>query len=291
MAVPPIDGGGILITGASSGIGLALARLLAPSARALVLVARRAERLEELRSELSARNAGVRVIALACDVSDFGAVDRMLERAQAEAGPVDVLVNNAGLGDIGLFERTEWRKVAQLLAVNVASLTYLTHRLLPGMLERRRGGILNVSSGIGLTWLPGAAVYGGSKQYVSAFTESLRAELRGTGVVVSQLCPGPVATEFEQRAGNPTGMSVPGFLEISAEQCARVAVREFRRGKAIIVPGFWAGVLIAAGRLLPRGIARVIYRGIGGFLRRRPRATEAREPSIAGAPESPPASP
>ena len=120
------------------------------------------------------------------------------------------------------------------------------------MLARGRGGILNVSSGLGLTFMPGAAVYSGSKHYVSAFTESLRLELRGTGVVVSQLCPGPVATEFLDVAGNPVGRPVPRLLELSAEQCARVALRGFARGRALIVPGLVARILIGLGRITPR---------------------------------------
>jgi len=106
------------------------------------------------------------------------------------------------------------------------------------MLKQGRGGILNVSSGWGVTFIPGIGIYAGAKHFVTAFTECLRLELKGTGVVVSQVCPGPVDTEFEQVAGNPTGRDIPAFLTISSERCARAALRGFEKDQAMITPGF-----------------------------------------------------
>ena len=271
---PPIKGGTILITGASSGIGLELARQLAGAARALVLVARREDRLQQLKSELLEQYPELQVSVQGCDLADTDATERMLDAVQDNVGQVDVLINNAGFGDVCLFERTSWSKLDQMIRLNVHSLTYLTHRLLGPMLERGRGGVLNVSSGFGLTYTPSVATYAGTKHYVTCFSEVLRMECRGTGVVVSQLCPGPVATEFLDVAGNPTGQDVPGVLEISAAHCARVAIAGFLRNKAIIVPGLVFGLLLWLGRLTPRFLFRIVYCWMAGYLRKKaqPRA-------------------
>ena len=193
----------------------------------------------------------------------------MLAAAQDEVGPIDVLINNAGFGDVCLFERSSWSKLEQMIRLNMLSLTHLTHRLLGPMLERGKGGVLNVSSGFGLTFTPSVAVYAGTKHYVTCFTEVLRLECRGTGVVVSQLCPGPVATEFLDIAGNPTGQQVPGVVEISAARCARVAIAGFLGGKALIVPGLVFKLLLWLGRLTPRFMLRLAYCWIGGYLRQK----------------------
>lgn len=266
---PPIDGATILITGASSGIGREMALQLARRAGALVLVARRTERLEQLRDELIAANSELQVSVQGCDLGDGEATDRMLAAVDQEVGQVDVLVNNAGFGDVELFERTTWDKLEQMIRVNVVALARLTHRLVGPMLERGRGGVLNVSSGFGLTYLPATAVYAATKHFVTCFSEVLRMELRGTGVVVSQLCPGPVATEFLDVAGNPTGQQVPSLVEISATHCARVALRGFARGKALIVPGLVFRAVLWMGRLSPRVALRAAYCWIGGYLRRK----------------------
>jgi hypothetical protein len=269
-ARPPLDGGTILITGASSGIGRELARQLAGRAAALALVARRADRLEELAAELSAQHPRLRVVPLPGDLADGTAVTALVARAQQAVGHVDVLINNAGLADFALFERAAWDKLQQQLQVNVLALTRLTHALLPPMLARGRGGILNVSSGFGLVFMPAFAVYAATKHYVTAFSESLRLELRGTGVAVSQLCPGPVTTEFLEVAGNPTGRAVPSLVELTPERCARVALRGFARGRALIVPGALLRLLLGLGRATPRALLRLVLGWAAGWLRRRP---------------------
>lgn len=268
MARPPLDGT-ILVTGASSGIGRALARLLAVRAETLVLVARRRERLQALADELRAARPGLKVSVKSCDLADPAAATQLAEEVESELGTVDVLVNNAGLGDFELFEHTQFEKLERMIQVNVLALTRLTHHFLPRMLLRARGGILNVSSGLGLTFLPGFAAYGASKHFVTAFSEALRLELHGTGVVVSQLCPGPVATEFLELSGNPTGREIPSAIQLSAERCAELALRGFARGRALIVPGLLMKLVIGLGRITPRWMRRVFYRWIGGYLRRR----------------------
>jgi hypothetical protein len=269
-ARPPLDGAAVLITGASSGIGREIARQLAPRARALVLVARREDRLEELARELKARHPGLHLSVQPCDLASRDETSAMLTAAMQAVGSIDVLVNSAGFGDLTLLERSSFEKVERMIRVNVLALTQLTHDLLGPMIRRGRGGILNVSSTMGLMFLPAAAVYAGTKHYVTSFTESLRAELRGTGVVVTQVCPGPVATEFMAVAGNPTPYAVPKIFELNAERCARIALRAFGRGKALVIPGALMPVLMALGRLSPRPILRFVLSLLGRLIRRLP---------------------
>jgi len=266
---PPIDAGVVLLTGASSGIGEAMARLLAPRCAVLVLVARRTERLELLAGSLRALAPALVVEVSPCDLGQPQAVAQLAAGVQARHGRVDVLINNAGMGDIGLFEVAAPDKLLAMLQVNVIGLTVLTRALLPGMVARGRGGVLNISSGFGLSWIPGAAAYAGSKHYVTAMSEALRCELSGTGVVLTQVCPGPVATEFEAIAGNPTGQQVPGFLELSADACARQGLAAFDAGRAMVVPGFWAWLLVSMGRLSPAWVLRPLYGLLGRLARRR----------------------
>lgn len=258
---PPLDGV-VVLTGASSGIGEAMARQLG-QARVLVLVARRKERLDALAAQLP--NAEVRP----CDLTDLDACEALIAGVEADHGGVDVLINNAGLGDLGLFERADAAKITRMIDLNVRSLTFLTRRVLPGMVQRKRGGVLNISSGYGLTWMPVASAYVGTKYYVTGFTEALRSELHGTGVVVTQVCPGPVKTEFESIAGNPVGRPVPSWIEISAEQCAREGLAAFRKNRALTIPGWVAWFLITNGRLSPSWLLRLLYWPLGGWLRDR----------------------
>lgn len=258
-ARPPLDGATILVTGASSGIGRELARQLASRAGALVLVARRRERLEELADELRARKPGLSVRTESCDLSDPAGVERMLAAVAEKAPAIDVLINDAGLGYSRRYDRADWERIHRLLQVNVVALSLLTLRLSEGMVARRRGGIMNVGSGAGFTLMPGAAAYVGSKYYVNGFTETLRAELAGTGVVVTHVAPGPVTTEFNEAAGI-TDMrgGPPGFLRITAEECAREAIRGFERGHALVFPGRVYRALMAALWLAPRPVVRRI---------------------------------
>jgi short-subunit dehydrogenase len=261
--VPPLDGT-VLVTGASAGIGQALARRLAPRAGRLVLVARRDDRLRELAGELGATRADLRVETHACDLADADARGRMMDDVLA-GGPVDVLVNNAGFGDQSLFARSQWRKLDDMLALNVTALTDMCHRTVPGMVARGRGGVLNISSGFGLSTMPGLAVYVGTKHYVTGFTESLRAEVRHHGVVVTQVCPGPVHTEFHAVAADTTGVRPPAFAYISAEQCADEALRAFERRRALVVPGLLLRNLMRLHAITPRWL----WRAIMGMVARR----------------------
>jgi len=195
-----------LITGASAGIGFELTKLLAHKLGALIVVARRVERLAQLANELQAQLPKLRVIVEAADLSDPDAVESLLRGLDAHGRTVDVLVNNAGLGEAELFERSPWSRIREIVAVNVLAMLRLSHHLLPPMISRGHGAILNVGSGAGYAAMPNAAVYTASKHFVRAFTESLRAQLAGTGVIVSEAAPGPVESEFDQAAGIEGGV-------------------------------------------------------------------------------------
>jgi short-subunit dehydrogenase len=264
---PPIDGGTVLITGASSGIGLELARQLAPRARALVAVARRADRLEVLKDELAAGYPGLVVRAEPCDLSDPEAVEGLAARLLEEFGAVDVLVNNAGAGLQGLYENSEWDKVHALIRLNVVALALLTRRLTPAMVARRAGGVLNINSGAGVAIVPGMAAYVGTKHFVTGFTETLRAELDGTGVVVSQALPGPVETGFDEAANiGPPGM-IDRLFRISAARCAREVIRGFERGRSMTFSGSAYGAVMTLQGALPRTPQRRAARSRGRTLR------------------------
>ncbi len=231
--------GVVLITGASAGIGRALALEFGARAATLVLVARRLERLEKLRADLLERHPGLNVVVLATDLSEEDETEALPQRVTEHAGSVDVLVNNAGVGDAVLFDRSNWKRTKQVLRTNVTAVVQLTAALLPGMVERGHGGVLNIGSGAGLTILPNGAAYVGSKHFINGFSEALRADLAGTGVSVTQVCPGPVDSEFDQLAGSAGGMpgTPPRFFRLSAAHCAREAVAGFERGAALVFPG------------------------------------------------------
>jgi uncharacterized protein len=262
-----IDGGTVVVTGASSGIGREIARQLAPRAAKLVLVARRVERLEALATELRATRKDLEVVLLPCDLGDRAATLGLVETLREREIDVDVLVNNAGVGDMGMFDRASLDKTLAMIELNVVSLTILTHAVLPKMVARGKGGILNISSGFGMSIMPGFAAYIATKHYVSGLSEALVADLAGTGVTMTQVCPGPVATEFEENLGNFTGQKAPGLVEITADRCARAAVRGFDRGRALVVPGIIMSVVLWINHWSPRFSRRLFARLLGRVLR------------------------
>lgn len=192
------------------------------------------------------------------DLSDEADVERVLGEVQERVGPVDVLVNNAGVGDEALFDRAEWDRTRRVLHTNVFAVAQLTQLLVPSMVQRGRGGVLNIGSGAGLSVMPAGAAYCASKHFIDGFSEALRADLAGTGVVVSQVCPGPVQSEFDQVAGAAGGIAggPPNFLKISAARCAKDALSGFDRGAALVFPGRAYRILMAMLPLLPRRLQR-----------------------------------
>ena len=232
-----------LITGASSGFGAEFARQLAPFARSLILTARTRPALEALAAELARPGLEVRI-----ELADLGDPAQVSGLLAAVAGAkVDFLINNAGLGDHGLFESSDWGRVKAMIDVNITALTRITHGLLPGMIAARRGMILNVSSIAGDIPVPGMAVYAATKAYVTSLTEALRAELNGTGVTVTAVCPGPVDTGFSHRASRPSEddeIKSPSIMKVSTPQVVREALLAVERGRARVVPG-WVPAAVA----------------------------------------------
>lgn len=255
-----LDGCQALITGASAGIGREFARQLAERAGTLVLVARRQERLEELREELMARHPGLRVQVHTTDLSQRDAVDELLEWIAAQDFALDLLINNAGLGDLGPFATADPVRVEQMMEVNMVALTRLTRALLPGMIERRYGAILNVSSSASFLPISNFAVYAATKAYVTSFSEALRGELHGSGVHVSALCPGPVRTEFTEVAQRRTGgpaVPEPELAYVAVEQVVADALHGIERNRPIVIPGAVMKIGMLIVRLTPLPLLRL----------------------------------
>lgn len=260
----PWNGAVVLVTGASSGIGREIARQMAPDAEAIALVARRRDRLEELAAQLQSHHPGLTVYVRPTDLTDLDDCASMVDEVLGELGRVEVLVNNAGFGDMGAFDLAPWEKLHKMIELNVTALTYLSHRLYPGMVERSRGGILNISSGFGLQWMPSFATYVGTKHYVTGFSECLHLEARRLGVTITQVCPGPVDTEFNQVADIA---ATPRISRITATQCARIALRGFARRRALVVPGIIMFLTLWLGSRMPRWFLRIFHRPTARFLR------------------------
>ena len=251
------DGCTALITGASSGFGREFARQLAPHAGTLILVARRADRLEKLRGELE--REGLAIYCHVVDLADESQTEKLLATLAASGERVSFLVNNAGCGDHGLFEDSEWRRVKAMLDVNITALTRLTHALLPDLVRARRGAILNVSSIASLIPVPKLTVYAATKAYVTSFTEGIRAEVRGTGVTVTAVCPGPVDTEFFAIAERPAGepAPAPAIIKVPAEQVVREALDAVARDRARVIPGWIVWAMMSITALVPIFVLRV----------------------------------
>jgi len=257
-----IDGCSALITGASAGIGRDFAHQLATRARTLVLVARREQRLNELRDELRNRNANLNVHVRVVDLCDKSQVDELVRWLEQNAIGIDLLINNAGLGDYGSFATSDAERDDRIIQVNIVALTLLTRRLLPQMIARKRGTILNVSSSAGFLPIPGMAVYAASKAYVNSFSEALRAELGGTGVTVTALCPGPVHTEFGDVAKRPGGQPErgPEFVYVSVEKTARDALAAVEADRPFIIPGLFMKLGMFLVRITPMSVLRLAWR-------------------------------
>ena len=253
-----------LITGASSGLGMECARQLGPYARKLVLVARRKERLESLKTELEQLHSGLEVTAYQVDLRDSEGRVEMVNWLAQNNMTVNLLVNNAGVGDHGEFATGSWERVKAMLELNMMAVTHLTHLLLPGMREAGRAAILNVSSVAGFFPIPSMAVYAATKAYVTSLSESLAIELRRHGITVTALCPGPVPTEFfataEREAGRHAHVkTMPAFV-VSPEEVVREGLLAVARGRERVVPGILLRLAVGAALLVPFFITREILR-------------------------------
>jgi short-subunit dehydrogenase len=257
-----IEGSSVLITGASAGIGREFARQLAGRAGALVLVARRLERLEELRDELTSRDPNLNVHVRAADLSQLSEVMDLCAWLDREKIQIDFLINNAGLGDRGSFVTGEPQRTNEMMAVNVVALTALTRALLPPMIAKKRGAILNVSSSAGFLPCARLAVYAATKAYATSFSEAIRSELRGTGVIVTAVCPGPVETEFAEVAqrGGKRPKSGPKFTYVPVQTVVRVSLEAIESDRPVVVPGLVMKIAMLLVRLTPMPLLRLASR-------------------------------
>jgi short-subunit dehydrogenase len=252
MSLPkPRPGAAALVTGASAGIGEALARELAGRGYDLIIVARRKARLDALAKELSAEH-GVTVETLGCDLASATSRARLPKRIESLGLEVDVLVNNAGFATGGRFQESDTERELDQVRVLCEAPVALASAFLPGMVERRSGAILNVASTAAFQPLPYSAGYSAAKAHALAFSEALHGEVSGVGVTVTALCPGPVKTEFWDVAGEqPIEAAMPDVMWVTPEQCAKDGVEGVASGDRVVVPGLTIKAGMTALRLLP----------------------------------------
>jgi uncharacterized protein len=247
-----------VVTGASSGIGAELARVLAARGHSLVLMARREERLAALAAELREKH-GVEAEALGFDLEDPAAPQALFAALEGRGLTIHTLVNNAGFGLRGRFAMLPLDEQAAMVEVNVAAVTKLARLFLAGMIERRRGGILNVASTAAFQAGPYMAVYYATKAYVLSLSEALHEEAKPHGVTVTALCPGPVPTEFSARASlQMTRIVKMRAMTLGAAEVARAGVEGYEAGKAIVIPGLANRIGALGAQLGPRALARKI---------------------------------
>lgn len=258
-----------LVTGATSGIGLAFARRLAEDGRDLVLVARDEARLADVAGELAAQH-GVATEVLPADLADRQQLQRVADRLTDDGRPVDLLVNNAGFGLNASFARSAVADQERLLDVLCRAVLVLTHAAVPGMRARGHGAVVNVSSIAGFTAM---GTYSAAKAWVTTFTEAVAVELTGTGVTATALCPGFVRTEMHERSGQDMS-AFPDAAWLDADDLVAACLRDVRRGKVISVPSLRYATLSTLLRAAPRPLVRAA----SGGARRRRRRTPARRP-------------
>ena len=244
-----------LITGASTGIGYELAKLFAKDRHNLILVARDEGKLETAKNELSKYNVEVKILSL--DLSKSEDIQGLFNYVEMNKLNVDILVNNAGIGTFGDFSEIEWVKEEALIDINIKVLTKLTKYFLPKIIECKNGGILNVASTAAFCSGPRMAAYYASKAYVLNLTEAIYEECKDSGIRISCLCPGPVKTTFQDKAGIKKSESAKKYL-MDAEEVAKVSYKDFKKGKLIIIPGMKNKLLVIGNKLLPRRISRKI---------------------------------
>jgi uncharacterized protein len=254
MALPPPDPDSIaLVTGASSGIGVELARGLARRGHSLGLVARRVDSLERLAAQLRDEH-GVTVEVFGCDLGDAAQRTTMIEKIDGTGRAVEILVNNAGFGWVGRFEKGAVDHQLQLMRVNAEAPVHLCAHFVPAMVERGRGAVLNLSSIAGFAPLPGMTTYSGAKAHIITFTQALHAELRGTGVTATVMAPGAVKTEFATTSeGQEIDDKIPDFAHTDAKVVAEAGIKGMERGQRMVVPGVLYKIASRASHHAPRG--------------------------------------
>jgi short-subunit dehydrogenase len=243
-----------LVTGASSGIGAEIAKLLAAKGHGVTLVARREAKLRALAEDLASKH-GIRAEVITADLTDESSRTNIVSELESRELAVNVLVNNAGMSTMGAVYRGEVAAELTMVRTDVEAVVHLCTALLPGMVERRSGAILNVASTAAFQPLPGQAGYGASKAFVLSYGHAVRAELRGTGVTLTTLCPGPVDTGFGEAAGltdEEAAGALPKFMWVSSEEVAAAAVAGMDADRAVVIPGVFNRLGAASGWLTPR---------------------------------------
>lgn len=240
-----------LVTGASAGLGVEFARQLSKRGDRLVLVARREDRLEELAKELG----NARIVAI--DLSKADAAARLMADIEAAGEEVELLVNNAGFGVIGRFAKADPKRLREMVDLNVGTLMDLCRAVAPSMIERKSGGIINVASTAAFQPGPNMAVYFATKAFVLSFSEALHEELKGYGVHVSCLCPGPTRTEFGDVAGFK-GNGIFDRIAMESPEVVRLGISGLEKNRAVVVAGLVNKIVAASTRFAPRSVARRI---------------------------------
>jgi uncharacterized protein len=259
---PPSDSSTALITGASAGIGEAIARELASRGHGVTLVARREDRLRELARDVEASH-GVRTEVIAADLGDPAARDRVEREIEELDLQVEVLVNNAGFGANGDLVDSDRERLVSMVQINCEALLDCQARYLRGMVARGRGAVINIASTAAFQPIPGTATYAATKSFVLSLSEAVHEELRGTGVTLTAVCPGPVRTEFTQVAGiEEAEERTPGFIWMSAEDLAKAAIEAAEKGKRATVPGLLNRAGALTGQHSPRKLALPIVRRV-----------------------------
>lgn len=243
-----------LVTGASSGLGMEISRVLAKRGFGLLLVARREDRLCALKTELEG-TCGVDVHAFPCDLSREDAALDVYDYVLVHRLRVDALVNSAGFGDLGAFHESDWSRQRDMLQVNIVATMQFTRLFVPKMVERGHGMVLNLSSVAAFSAGPYMNVYYATKAYVLNFSEALSEELSGTGVTVTALCPGPTATGFEASASMKSG-SIMFRHAATAAEVAREGCTAMFAGRVVCLQGAFTKAMAVGSRLVPRSIAR-----------------------------------
>ena len=240
-----------LITGATKGIGYELTKLFARDSYNLVLVARNKDKLIEIKEDFS-KKYNIEVIVIPKDLTMPNAAIEIFHETVRKQIIIDVLVNNAGIGDFEIFNHADLSKISQIMQINIVSLTELTKLYLKGMVYRKEGKILNVSSMAAFQPGPYMAVYYASKAYVQSFSEAIASELKGTGVTVTALCPGPTKSGFQHEVGSEGSNLSKLNLLSSSEYVAKYGYRALHEGKRVAIPGFVNTSLINTAKFIPR---------------------------------------
>lgn len=250
-----------LITGASSGIGFELAKIFAGEGFNLVLVARREERLMNLKQELETAHS-VSVHVFAADLSKADAPDTLFQFCENQDLQIEVLINNAGIGDYGFFSKADWDKTSTMIDLNVKSLTHLTHLFTPGMIERGSGKIMNVASTAAFQPGPLMSVYYATKHYVLAFSEALANEVAEHDITVTALCPGPTQSEFQETANMEKSKLMDRFPMPSSAEVAQYGFNALMHGKRVAIYGAANKIMAIIIRFFPRRWVTAVVRKI-----------------------------